>query len=145
MKRLVIVAIAALAATAPLADQAWAGPGRHAGAGHQQKFQEKLGLTDEQAQAIRDVHARHREATRELWRRAAAANSELRQLALAGADDTALQTKMAELKDIQGQMLKLRVDTLREMAPLLTEEQKQKLGEMRSKHGHRRGPKPVQS
>jgi Spy/CpxP family protein refolding chaperone len=142
MKRLAIVAIAALAATAPLADQAWAGPGRNAGGGHHQKFQEKLGLTDEQAKALRDVHARNREASRQLWQRAAATHQEIRQLTLAGADDTALQAKMAELNDIQAQMLKLRVATLREIAPLLTDEQKQKLGELRFDHGHRHGPKP---
>jgi Spy/CpxP family protein refolding chaperone len=144
MKRLAILTLAALAATTPLAEQAWAGPGRHAGPGHHQKSQDRLGLTEEQAKAIRDIHASKRDATHELWRQAAATQSEIRQLALAGADDTALQAKLAEFKEIQGKMLKLRIDTLREVAPLLTEEQKQKFGKMPFDHGrgHRRGPRP---
>jgi len=143
MQRIALVALVALVAAAPLVAPAWAGPGPR-GPGASQRLQEQLGLTDEQAQAIRDVHARQRDTVRQLGRRAAVAQAELKRLTLAGADDATLQTTLAELREVQAQLVQLRVEALREMAPLLTEEQKQKLAEMRSGRGPRRPAPAIQ-
>ena len=101
-----------------------AGQGR---AVHAQRFQQRLGLTDQQAQAIKAIWQRQHAAGRQVWQALGKARQDLRQLALSGADDTAIRAKTTEIEGLQAQALQLRVAGLREMAPLLTDEQKQKM------------------
>jgi Spy/CpxP family protein refolding chaperone len=124
-----------------LADAPGASGPRH-GAG--QRFQQELGLTDSQAQALREIRERQRGATRQVWGALVRAQAELRQLALGGAADAAVQAKIAEIEQLHRQSLELRVAALREMAPILSEEQRQKLGQMSLRPWHRRhhGPTP---
>ncbi|HUG36833.1 MAG TPA: hypothetical protein VML54_07775, partial [Candidatus Limnocylindrales bacterium] len=66
---------------------------------------------------------------------------DIRQLALSGADDATLRAKTAEIEGLQSQALQLRVAGLREMAPLLSEEQKQKMMQMQEHpRRFRKGP-----
>ena len=144
MTRYALITAVTLAAalTGPaltLADEAGAPPGRH---GFHQQFQQALGLSDDQMTAIRDVRARQRDAQRQIGRSLGQAQRDLRQLALSGADDAAVQAKIAEIAGLHGQALKLRVDALREIAPILTDEQRQKFAQLqlhRPWH-HRRPP-----
>ena len=144
MKRYALVAIPALLAAllSPgiiLADSPPAA-GDAPASGH--RFQERLGLTDDQMNAIREIWTRQRPAARQIWQALARARQELRQLALGGADDAAIQAKAAEIEGLHGQALQLRVAALREIAPLLSEEQRQKLAQMPERRWHR--PPPAQ-
>jgi len=144
MKRYALIAALTLATalTGPalaLADEGGAPSGRHGL--HQQRFQQALGLSDDQMKAIRDVRARQRDAQRQVGRALGQAQRDLRQLALGGADDATVQAKITEIAGLHGQALKLRVDALREIAPILTDEQKQKFAQLRMhRPGHHRRP-----
>jgi Spy/CpxP family protein refolding chaperone len=106
------------------------------------RLQERLGLTPEQTQAIEAIHERNRETKQRVGQALRQARLELRQLALRGADDATIQSKAAQVEQLQGNALMLRVKTLQEMAPLLTEEQRQKMEQLgpgghRGRHGRR--------
>ena len=94
------------------------------------RFQEKLGLTDDQVKAIQAVHNRYAEPgkqTRQLLRQK---QRELRQLALNGGDPAAIQAKTAEVAQLLSQAVTLRVQSLQEISALLTQEQRDKLAQM---------------
>jgi Spy/CpxP family protein refolding chaperone len=130
----------ALVAAGPVrADAPGVPPG---GDGHHQRLRQALGLSDAQAQAIREIRARQRDAARQVRRALATAERELRGLALGGADDATVQAKIAEIEGLHGQALRLRVDALREIAPILSEEQKQTLGQRAPGHRRHRGHAP---
>jgi Spy/CpxP family protein refolding chaperone len=124
-----------------LADAPGASGPRH-GAG--QRLQQELGLTDSQVQALREIRERQRGAARQVWGALVRAQTELRLLALGGATDAKVQAKIAEIEQLHRQSLELRVAALREMAPILSEEQRQKLAQMSLRPWHRRhhGPTP---
>jgi Spy/CpxP family protein refolding chaperone len=94
------------------------------------RFQERLGLTPEQTQAIREIHERNRESADRIGQSLRQAQRELRQLALGGADQAIVQAKAAEVGQLMGEALQLRVKTLQEMAPLLTEDQRLKMEQL---------------
>jgi Spy/CpxP family protein refolding chaperone len=100
------------------------------------RFQQRLGLTDDQMTAIKAAYAKHRDEQKQAHRSLRAAQSELRQLALNGADTTA---KAAEVQQLLGQTVAVRVKVLQEIGPILTPEQRVKFAEMRMHHGHKRG------
>jgi Spy/CpxP family protein refolding chaperone len=102
------------------------------------RLQQKLGLTDDQVTQIRQVQDRHRDARRQVYTSLRQANAQLRQLALTGTDDAAFQQKTSEVQALVGQSIALRAQTLREIAPILTPEQRQAWAQM--KHGRGRGP-----
>jgi Spy/CpxP family protein refolding chaperone len=106
--------------------------------------QRKLGLTDAQMQTIRDVWARQREAARPLFQALGRAERDLRQLALGGADDAAIRAKAAEIEGLQSQLRDLRVSALREIGPVLSEEQRKTLGKAAGWRWHRRHRAPAQ-
>ena len=112
---------------------------------HGQRFQQRLGLTDAQMQSIRDIWARQMPAARQVWQSLGKARQDLRQLALSGADDATIRAKMTEIDGFQSQALQIRVATLREIAPLLNDEQKQKFSQMsEGRRFHRRPQAPPQ-
>ena len=113
---------------------------RHGGG---QRLQQELGLTDSQVQALREIRERQRGAARQVWGALVRAQAELRQLALGGAADATVQAKIAEIEQLHRQGLELRVATLREMAPILSEEQRQKLAQMSPWRWHRRHHPPT--
>jgi Spy/CpxP family protein refolding chaperone len=98
------------------------------------RHKNRLGLTEDQRKVIKGAYEKHREEQRQAWRAAAAAQKELRQLALNGADAGAIQAKTAEVQQLMGQSMAVRVKVLQEIGPVLTPEQRAKFAEG---HGHR--------
>jgi Spy/CpxP family protein refolding chaperone len=96
------------------------------------RLQERLGLSNEQVTAIRDVQDRNRDARVQVFRSLRQAQADLRALALNGTDDAALQQKAADIQTLVGQSVQLRVQTLREIAPLLTPEQRERFAQMKA-------------
>jgi Spy/CpxP family protein refolding chaperone len=112
------------------------------------RLQQKLQLTDDQLQAFRQLHAsRDREAARQQFRALRAAETELRRLALNGAEDATLAAKQTEIQTLRAQQLQQRVDALKQIGPILTAEQREAFSKMmeRGPRGHhRKGPRPQQ-
>jgi Spy/CpxP family protein refolding chaperone len=109
-------------------------------------LQHKLGLTDDQLQALRQVYAnRDVEAQRQQYRSLRTAQTELRRLALNGADDATLQAKQAEVQTLLAQSMQSRLDTLRQVGPILNPDQREVFAKMmeRGPRGHHqhRGPR----
>jgi Spy/CpxP family protein refolding chaperone len=94
------------------------------------RFQQQLGLTDAQMQSISDVRARHAAGQKQVRQSLHQAQSDLRQLALNGGDPTALQAKSAEVAQLLSQSVSMRVQTLQEISPILTPDQRVKLAQM---------------
>jgi Spy/CpxP family protein refolding chaperone len=103
----------------------------------ERRFQERLGLSDDQMKAIREVHQRQAPTSRQVWQQLRQAQQELRRLALAGGDESAVAAKAGEVKNLLAQMVDLRVNARREIAQILTPEQRQKLASLHF-GGHRR-------
>jgi Spy/CpxP family protein refolding chaperone len=105
------------------------------------RLQQKLGLTDDQMAAIRDVYARQRDSQRKLYTDLRNAQTKLRRLALNGADAATLNAKSAEVQQLLAQGLQLRIQALQEIGQHLTPEQRDKFaslgagGWMRHRHG----------
>ncbi|MGH7278303.1 MAG: Spy/CpxP family protein refolding chaperone [Candidatus Rokuibacteriota bacterium] len=137
-----IVSLVAAALLAPVLSPSAA----DAAPGKRQRLQQHLGLTDDQAQAMREVHARHAEARRGLGRALAEARTALHQLVLNGGDQAAIDAKAAEVQRLLGEGVQLRVKALQEIGPLLTPEQREKLAQMpmgrRGAHKHRHPGQP---
>ena len=134
MFRRTVIALSAVALLAGSGVAAFAqdakqpAPHRHGTA----RLQKRLGLTDDQVNAIRAAYARHREEQKQSWQALRAAQTDLRQMALNGVDTTA---KAAEVQQLLGQTVALRVKVLQEIGPVLTPEQRAKFAEARF-HGH---------
>ena len=94
------------------------------------RLQQKLGLSDAQVTGIREIQDRHRPARMQLHKDLRQANARLRELAVTGTDEVALQQTTATVQTLTGQSLQLRTQTLREMAQLLTPEQRQTFAQM---------------
>jgi Spy/CpxP family protein refolding chaperone len=107
-----------------------------------QKFQQHLGLSDDQMTRIRAIKERDRDAHKKVGQALHQASAELRQLALSGADAPAVQRKEAEVQQLLAQMVQLRTKHLQEIGPILTPEQREKMAEMPVWRGGRRGPNP---
>jgi Spy/CpxP family protein refolding chaperone len=111
------------------------------------RLQRNLGFTDDQVNQIRAVHQHQRDAQRQLWQSLRQAQTDLRQLALSGGDANAIAAKKSQVTQLLAQGLDLRVQTLQQIGPILTPEQRDtlaQLGPMALWRGHR-GPKPPQS
>ncbi len=110
------------------------------GAAHGSRFQQALGLTDDQMAAIRQVHTQQAANQKQLHQSLRQAQSDLRQLALNGGDPAALQAKKAEVAQLLSQSVDMRVESLQAIAPILTPEQRAKLAQMGpggfGRHGH---------
>jgi Spy/CpxP family protein refolding chaperone len=108
-------------------------------------LQQKLGLTEDQLQAFRQVYAtRDADAQRQQVRALHTAQAELRRLALNGADDATLQAKQAEVQNLLAQSMQRRLDTLKQVGPILNPDQREAFAKMmeRGPRGHHhRGPR----
>jgi len=126
---------AAAWADAPQAGTPTGPPGHH-------RFQERLGLTDQQMTAIKEVNARHSGERKQLGQSLREARNELKLAALNGGD---VKGKAAVVTALVGQMTELQATTLQEIAPILTPEQRDAMAKM-SPGGHHRyhGPRPAQ-
>jgi Spy/CpxP family protein refolding chaperone len=101
------------------------------------RLQQRFNLTDDQMTAIRQAFQRHAEERRQLWQALRLAQTDLRQLALTGAAEDAVRAKAAEVQQLLGQGLALRVKMLQEIAPSLSPEQREKMAQMGFFGGHR--------
>lgn len=102
----------------------------------EQRFQERLGLTDDQVQALRQLRERQGDTVRQHFRALHQAQADLRRLAILGTDEAALRAKAAEVQKLSAEGVELRLLQLRDLSNVLTPEQREKLAEMR----HRGGP-----
>ena len=102
----------------------------------QQRFQQKLGLTDVQAQQIREIRQRHFQSERQTWTQLREAQKELRRLALSGADDRTLNAKQTEVQTLLAQGMQARLNMLKEVGPILSPEQREAYAKMLD-HGFR--------
>lgn len=126
-----IVTLLAGAGVALAQDQA---PGKPARAHGMARMQQRLGLTDDQANAMKAAYAKHRDETRQAHQALRAANTALRQAALDGADAATIQAKTADVQRLLNQTVELRVKVLQEIGPVLTPEQRAKFAQA-SMHG----------
>jgi Spy/CpxP family protein refolding chaperone len=107
------------------------------------RLQQSLGLTDEQVKAIQEVNGRYAESRKQTWQTLRQKQRELRQMALNGSDPAAIHAKTAEVAQLLSQAITLRVQSLQEIAPLLTQEQRNKLAQMGpAMHWRRGGQQP---
>jgi Spy/CpxP family protein refolding chaperone len=111
------------------------------------RLQQKLGLTDDQLQALRQVYAsRDVNAQRQHFRALHTAQAELRRLALNGADDATLQAKQGEVQNLLAQSMRMRLETLKQVGPILNPDQRDAFAKMmergRRGHHHRGQPQP---
>ncbi|MGH7335222.1 MAG: Spy/CpxP family protein refolding chaperone [Candidatus Rokuibacteriota bacterium] len=95
-----------------------------------ERLKEHLDLTDAQVTAIREVLSEDWPAHRQVFQSLRQVQGELRQLALNGAEDAALQQKTAEIAELLAQTLQLRVQRLQRIATILTPEQRVKFAEL---------------
>jgi Spy/CpxP family protein refolding chaperone len=102
------------------------------------RLQQKFNLTDDQMTVIRDVFKRHAEERRQLGQALRLAQTDLRQLALTGGAHDAVRAKAAEVQQLLGQGIELRVKVLQEIAPSLTQEQREKMAQVGFSGGPRR-------
>jgi Spy/CpxP family protein refolding chaperone len=104
-------------------------------------LQQKLGLTDDQLQQFRQVYAsRDVNAQRQHYKALRTAQSELRRLALNGADDATLAVKQTEVQNLLAQSMQTRLQMLRQVGPILNTDQREAFAKMleRGPRGHHR-------
>ena len=94
------------------------------------RLQQNLGLTDDQVNQVRGIFQQQRDAHRQLGQTVHQAQTDLRQLALNAGDANAIAVKKAEIAQLMAQGLDLRVQTLQQIGPILTPEQRDKLAQM---------------
>ncbi len=107
----------------------------------EQRLQQRLGLTDQQVQAIREIRARDAEARKQHWQALRTARAELRRLVLIEANQALVEAKQTEVQQLLAAGLERRVKMLQEITPLLTPEQREALAQLAEKRGryHHRG------
>ena len=93
-------------------------------------LQRNLGLTDDQVNQVRAIFQQHRDARRQLGQSMHQAQTELRQLVLNGGDANAIAAKKAQLAQLMSQGLDMRIQTLQQIGPILTQEQRDKLAQL---------------
>jgi len=115
-RAIVAAALALAAGVTTVASAAQSAPGQaQERAQWDHRLKQQLGLSDQQMQAIREVYQRDAETKRQHWQQFRQAQSELRRLALTGADPTALQAKQDEVQKLSAQSIEMRTNTLRQM------------------------------
>jgi Spy/CpxP family protein refolding chaperone len=96
-----------------------------------ERLQTELGLSEDQVQAIRQLHQGQRDARRQLHVSLREARQGLREAVLTGADATAVQAKTHEVQQLSAQAVQSRADTLQAMSQILSPEQREKLRQLR--------------
>lgn len=99
-----------------------------------ERLKEHLDLTDTQVIAIREVFREDWPAQRQVFKSLRQAHGELRQLALNGAEEAALQQKTAEIASLMAHGLQIRVERLQKIATILTPEQRVKFAQLPQAH-----------
>jgi Spy/CpxP family protein refolding chaperone len=139
--------LALVAATLLVAGAAQAADAtRHGGPQHrawESRLQQRLGLTEQQTEALRQIREREAAAMKQHAQSLRQAQSELRRLVLTEADEGAIQAKQAEVQRLLADSVQRRVDHLKELTPILTSQQREQLAELmnqprRFHRGHQR-------
>src|SRR5712692_7804064 len=99
------------------------------------RLQQQLGLSDQQLQAIREVYQRDADARRKHGQQLRQAQTELRRLILSGADDATVMAKQTEVERLTTQSVEMRTNTLKQVAPILTPDQREKLAQLMERGG----------
>ena len=110
-------------------------------------LQKNLGLTDDQVNQVRTILQQQREARSQLGQSMRQTKTELRQLVLNGGDANAIAAKKAQVAQLMGQGLDLRIQALQQIGPILTQEQRDKLAQLGPAamwRGHRHHKPPQQ-
>jgi Spy/CpxP family protein refolding chaperone len=95
------------------------------------RLQQKLGLTNDQLQAMRQIWAnRDVNAQREHFKALRTAQGELRRLALNGADDATLAAKQTEVQNLLAQSMQARLQMLKQVGPILNPDQREAFAKM---------------
>jgi Spy/CpxP family protein refolding chaperone len=144
------LAVTLVAAGAYAADPPTTAPAPQEQQQHQRGawLQKKLGLTDVQAQQIREIQAKDFASQKPNWQALRQAQGELRRLALSGADTRTLSAKQTEVQNLMNQSLQARVNTLAQIGPILSPEQRDAYAKMmdhgpRLRHMQRGGTPPA--
>lgn len=95
------------------------------------RFQQWLGLSDDQMNAIRQIRQQDAPVTRQHVQALRQARADLRQAVLNGADEATIQAKTAQVQTLVAHGVELRVKKLQQIVPLLTPEQRAKLASFR--------------
>lgn len=110
-------------------------------------LQKKLNLTDVQAQQIREIQAKDFASQKQNWQTLRQAQGELRRLALSGADSRTLTAKQTEVQNLLNQTVQARVNTLTQIGPILSPEQREAYAKMMDhgprRHGHMKRQAPT--
>src|SRR5262249_35546526 len=107
------------------------------------RLKQQLGLNDQQAQALHEVYQRDADAKRQHWQQLHQAQTELRHLALTSNDNQAIQAKQDEVQRLMAQSVQMRTNTLRQVAPILTPDQRERLAQLMERPGHGRHRRPT--
>jgi Spy/CpxP family protein refolding chaperone len=145
--RAAALTVVATLVTATAIYAADAQPGADRAQRWESRLQHKLGLTEDQVVALRHVYAsRDVKAQRQHYRALHAAQAELRRLALNGADDATLQVKQGEVQTLLAQSMQMRLETLKQVGPILNSDQREAFAKMMERghrrHHHRGQPQP---
>lgn len=101
--------------------------------GWEERLQQRLGLTDQQVQAIREIRARDAESRKQHYQAMRTARAELSRLILIEADQASIDAKQAEVQQLVAAGVERRVKMLQEVTPLLTPEQREALAQLAEK------------
>jgi len=94
-------------------------------------LQQKLGLTEDQLNAFRQLRAsRDVNAERAQFKALRTAQSDLRRMALNGADPTAMAAKETEVQNLLAQSMQRRLEALRKIGPILNADQREAFAKM---------------
>ena len=129
--------LALAVATGAVADSSSAPTARDAHEGRKgQWLQNKLGLNDDQVQAIEAAKTANRDSHRQLQSQFRQAMADARQAALNGDD---VESKNAAAAKLFGQILDLRAKELQQIGALLTPDQRATFASLEERRGHGRG------
>lgn len=127
-----------LAGIAQAADAGRQG-GKHRG--WESRLQQRLNLSEQQTEAIRQIREQQATAMKQHGQTLRQAQAELRRLVLAEADEGAIQSKQAEVQRLLADSVQMRVDRLKELSTILTPQQREQFTELMEKpRRSHRGP-----
>jgi Spy/CpxP family protein refolding chaperone len=111
-------------------------------------LQQKLGLTDVQAQQIREIRAKEFASQKQNFQALRQARAELTRLALSGADQATLSAKQTEVQNLLAQSMQAHLSTLQQIGPILSPEQREAYAKLmehgpRGHHHMKRGGQPA--
>ena len=102
------------------------------------QLQAELGLSEDQVNAIRQLHQGQGQRRREVHQDLYEARKSLRELILDGTDQAAIQAKIAEVQQLTARGIEMRAEMLKGLAQILTPEQREKFAQLQL-HPRRHG------